>query len=54
MFGAGRGRPVEIHCAYTRADAGAAFRLVRGLRKLDPERLLAFLPAAARALAPPG
>jgi len=40
----GDGEPLPTHCAYTRADAAAAVRLVQALRRSDPERLLAYLP----------
>lgn len=40
----GEGRPLPVHCAYVRADARVAVRLVSELRRRDPERLLAFLP----------
>ncbi len=48
MFGAGQ--PLPIHCAYVRADARAAVRLVRTLSRRDPERLLAFVPELRQAL----
>jgi uncharacterized protein len=44
LFGPGKGRPIAIHCAYVRADAEAATRLVDELRKKNPQRLLSFLP----------
>jgi uncharacterized protein len=53
MFGAGAGQPLELHCAYTLANATSAVWLVHELRKRDPERLLNFLPAPAKALLPP-
>jgi uncharacterized protein len=50
MFGPGEGAPLAFHCAYVRADARQAVRLVERLRRRDPERLLAFVPELRRAL----
>lgn len=47
MFG-----QLDIHCAYTRADARVAVRMVNDLAQRDPERLLPFLPAPLKALVP--
>ncbi|MEI9477831.1 MAG: radical SAM protein [Deltaproteobacteria bacterium] len=44
LFGPGEGRPLAVHCAYVRADAVAAVRLVNELKKNNPQRLLSFLP----------
>jgi uncharacterized protein len=50
MFGPGDGQPFPLHCAYIRADAHAAVRLVRRLSRRDPERLLSFIPELRQAL----
>ena len=50
LFGPGEGRPLAVHCAYIRADAAAAVRLVDELKKKDPRRLLSFLPEAGAIL----
>jgi len=50
MFGPGAGAPLPLHCAYVRADARAAVRLVRDLSRRDPERLLVFVPELRQAL----
>jgi uncharacterized protein len=53
IFGAGTGEPLELHCAYTRANIKAALWLVDQLRAQNPERLLEFLPESVRAQLPP-
>jgi uncharacterized protein len=50
MFGPGGGEPLAVHCAYRRACAGAATRLVAQLRQHDPDRLLRFLPDSVTAI----
>jgi uncharacterized protein len=47
MFGPGYNEPDPIQCEYILADAHAAVWFVNKLRKVDPERLLAFLPGTA-------
>lgn len=51
VFGPGDGQPIPLHCAYMRADARAAIRLVERLSEEAPERLLGFLPGCAAAFA---
>jgi uncharacterized protein len=53
MFGKTPGEPLELHCAYTRANIQSARWLVDRLREGDPERLLEFLPQAVKAQLPP-
>lgn len=47
MFGPGDGRPIELHCAYIRANVRAAVQIVARLREKAPERLLPFLTELA-------
>lgn len=50
FFGPGKGEPLDYHCSYILADARAAIWLVNYLRKMDPVRLLRFIPEGKKLL----